>query len=100
MFKKLRGVQLPYVKQGYIYFLCQNYDAQTTETQVTIENLCNKIGGEYSRALYLVMTSRLSVQNIAIDNNVSERTLYELRRRFYMAWESESIKSGQNRIFV
>ncbi len=86
MFKKRRGIKLPYKKQGLIYFTCLDIRNQPQTTQEKIESLCEDIGGEYKDALYEVMTSERSVRSIALDRYVSESTLYALRKKFYEAW--------------
>lgn len=88
-FRKLRGVPLPYERQGYIYFLCATYAAQPADIQKRIRRLCDDIGGEdYSAALFAVLTQagRRSVERIAADHATSATQLYRLRRQFYLAY--------------
>lgn len=87
MFKKRRGIKLPYNKQGLIYFTCVNIDDMPEEVQNKIVDICNEVGGEYSDVLYKVVTdSNRSVRSLAIEYNISERNLYRYRKKFYEAW--------------
>ena len=87
MFKKRRGIKLPYNKQGLIYFTCVNHRDMPEHIQDKIADLCDEVGGEYSEALYKVVTdSNRSVRSLAIEYHTSERTLYRCRKKFYEAW--------------
>ena len=52
-----------------------------------IERLCNLCGGEHSRALFEVMTTRHSVTELSVKHAVSESVLYERRKAFYESWD-------------
>ena len=87
MFKKRRGIHIPYNKQGLIYFTCVNHREMPEEVQNKIVDICNEVGGEYSEVLYKVVTdSNRSVRSLAIEYNISERNLYYYRKKFYEAW--------------
>lgn len=87
MFKKRRGIHIPYNKQGLIYFTCVNHREMPEDIQDKIADLCNEVGGEYAEVLYKVVTeSNRSVRSLAIEYNISERNLYRYRKRFYEAW--------------
>ena len=87
MFKKRRGIHLPYNKQGLIYFTCMNIQDMPYDVQDKIKNLCQEVGKEYSEVLYKVVTdSNRSVRSLAIEYNISERNLYRYRKKFYEAW--------------
>ena len=87
MFKKRRGIKLPYNKQGLIYFVCVNYREMPEHIQDKIADLCNKVGGEYAEVLYKVVTdSNRSVRSLAIEYHISERNLYRYRKKFYESW--------------
>lgn len=87
-FKKLRGIRLDYAAQGYIYFLCRNYYRIGDGDRSDIDVICAEVGGAYGHALFRVLTSEASIRRIAVDEFVSEATLYRLRARFYLrAWE-------------
>ena len=87
MFKKRRGINLPYEKQGLIYFNCINYDDMPDDVQDKIVNLCNKVGKEHSEVLFEVMTNKeKSIRELAIEYYISERQLYNYRKKFYESW--------------
>lgn len=85
-FKKMRGCRLSYEKQGYIYFACRNYAVLSGEAKKKIHRLCDEVGGEYSDALFAVLTTSKSVRTAAIEYHISERLLYNLRVKFYERW--------------
>lgn len=88
MFKKRRGIELPYNKQGLIYFTCANYYDMPEDIQVKIVELCKEIGKEHSQVLFEVMTnSSKSIRKLAMEYYVSEMTLYRKRKKFYEMWE-------------
>lgn len=87
MFKKRRGINLSYNKQGLIYFTCMNYDDMPKHIQDKISYLCKRVGKEYSKALFEVMTnSNKSIRALAIEYHTSEMSLYRYRKKFYEAW--------------
>ena len=87
MFKKRRGIHIPYEKQGLIYFECINYKDMPEDIQKKISDLCNEVGKEYSEVLFKVVTdSKRSIRSIAIEHHVSESLLYRYRKKFYEAW--------------
>ena len=96
MFRKLRGVRLPYNTQGYIYFTCATFSQQPPEIQKKIEQLCSEQGGAYAGALFDVLTKAelYSVERIATDNFISAATLYRLRRKYYEAWPQTELEGG------
>ena len=53
MFKKRRGINIPYEKQGLIYFNCVNYDDMPDEVKNKITNLCKEVGKEYADVLFV-----------------------------------------------
>ena len=55
MFRKLRGVKLPYNTQGYIYFTCVTFSQQPPEIQNKIEQLCLELGGAYALSLIHIL---------------------------------------------
>ena len=85
-FKKMRGCNLTYEKQGYIYFVCKNYKDQPEEVKEKIRSLCDEVGGEYSAALFMVLTSPHGARYVAMQNYISERHLYNLRTKFFEKW--------------
>ncbi len=86
MFKKMRGIRLPYDDQGDIFFTCKLYDKKPLDVQQKINNLCTEVGGEHYQALRDVVITHKSIREIAIERHVCETVLYTLRRRFYERW--------------
>ena len=85
-FKKIRGVNLPEEKQGLIRYTCLTYRDQPAHIQRKIRRLCEEQGGCYSAALWEIMCTQESVTSISMRHHVSERGLYDLRKRFYEEW--------------
>ena len=86
MFKKLRGVDLSYERQGFIRFCCLTYSDQPQETKDRILNLCIRSGKDNYQALFEFMTTSKSAVNIAAKHFVTDMTLYRMRKKFYHAW--------------
>ena len=86
-FRRLRGVRLPEEKQGLIRYTCLNYASRPKWEREKIERLCNLCGGEHSRALFEVMTTRHSVTELSVKHAVSESVLYDRRKAFYESWD-------------
>ena len=87
MFKKRRGIHIPYNKQGLVYFTCVNYDEAPAHIQHKIERLCDEVGKEYSDVLFRVVTdSNKSIRALAMEYHISETQLYHYRKKFYEAW--------------
>lgn len=85
-FKKLRGVPLPYQKQGQIYFTCLNYETAHKYTKMKIDKLCDSAGGEYSSALHELLTKGKTVQVVSQKYYICQETLNNCRRKFYLMW--------------
>ena len=84
MFKKRRGIQLPYNKQGLIYFVCMNINEMPDEVQQKILNLCIEIGKEDYQALYEVLTNdNKSILSASLEFCINEKKLYRMRKEFY-----------------
>ena len=97
MFKKRRGIKLPYNKQGLIYFTCVNIDDMPEDVQQKIEKLCKEVGKEYSDVLYKVVTdSTRSIRSLSMEYHISETQLYHYRKKFYEMWEKTSCGSEQD----
>ena len=88
MFKKRRGIHIPYEKQGLIYFTCVNYEDLPDDVAQKITDLCNEVGKEHSLALFEVVTnSNKSIRALAIEHHISETQLYHYRKKFYEMWQ-------------
>ena len=92
MFKKMRGVKLPYKKQGLIYFVCANYADMPLRVQEKIDQLCIAVGGEYYGALRDILIGKKTVRRAAVDLPCSETTLYRKRNEFYERFEKQGKK--------
>ena len=87
LFKKRRGVHIPYNKQGLIYFTCVNYKDMPEHLKQKIVNLCQEVGKQHSDVLYKVVTdSNKSIRSLSMEYHISERQLYNYRKKFYEAW--------------
>lgn len=87
MFRKLRGVKLPYSKQGLIYFICMNIKDMPEGIQNKISSLCIEVGKENHKALYALLTDKSkNIHSVAMDYFVSESQLYRIRKKFYEQW--------------
>ena len=85
-FKRLRGVPLPYERQGQIYFTCRNYTTERKYIRDKIDRLCDSAGGEYAPALKELLLSGRSANAVAMQYHLSPETLMRARRRFYVEW--------------
>lgn len=84
MFKKRRGIHLPYNVQGLIYFTCVNIKRQPQEVQACVWNLCALVGGEDADALYEFLTDdRMSAEAVCMKYYISGKKLYRMRKKFY-----------------
>ena len=88
MFKRKRGIYLPYNRQGLIYFTCMNIKSQPKETQEKIKSLCTYVAGDDSPALLELLTNdRKSVLSISLERYIPEKRLYAYRKEFYELWD-------------
>ena len=92
VFKKRRGIRLPYNKQGLIYFTCVNIADMPDEVQQKIKKLCEVVGKDYADVLYKVVTdSNRSIRSLSMEYHISETQLYHYRKKFYEMWEKGSV---------
>lgn len=95
MFKKRRGIKLPYNEQGLIYFTCMNIKYLSEEEQQKILNLCREVAGEYAEALYIMLTDDTkNVHAVALQHYTSESQLYRYRNKFYDRYKTYLIQKG------
>ena len=88
MFKKKRGIKIPYNKQGLIYFICLDYKNQPPKIQNKIKSLCHTVGGEeYEQALFEFVTTEAGAIKISLKHYTSETSLYQMRKKFYELWK-------------
>lgn len=88
MFKKRKGINVPYNKQGLIYFTCVNFKDMPEDVQNRVKMLCDDIGKEYAEVLFKVVTDgNKSIRSLSMEYHISETQLYYYRKLFYEAWE-------------
>lgn len=88
MFKKRKGINVPYNKQGLIYFTCVNFKDMPEDVQNRVKMLCDVIGKEYAEVLFKVVTDgNKSIRSLSMEYHISETQLYHYRKLFYEAWE-------------
>ena len=88
MFKKRRGIHIPYNKQGYIYFTCMNYNDMPESIKIKIRSICFEVCKEHYEVLLKVLTdSNETIRSLALKYHISETQLYDYRRKFYEAWD-------------
>ena len=84
MFKKKKSINLSYVKQGYIAFLCYTLELRKGSEKEEVINLCKDIAGEDWKALYEVLTNPYkNLERIARDYFMWERRLSLWRACFF-----------------
>lgn len=84
MFKKRRGIHIPYNRQGLIYFVCMNVKDMPEETQQKIFDLCVEVSGCHYEALYALITDdTVNIHGVATQYRISETQLYYYRKKFY-----------------
>lgn len=90
MFKKRRGIHIPYNKQGLIYFTCVNIKDMPEDVQQKILKLCAEVGKEHAEVLFEVLTdSTKSIRSLSMEYHISETQLYYYRKKFYEAWQTK-----------
>lgn len=87
MFKKLRSVKIPYIRQGLIYFTCVNYNIQPEHVKQKILNTCMEAGGKYYQALFDMMIHGRTATAVSCDHYISEATAIRIRKKFYETWK-------------
>ena len=84
MFKKRRGINIPYNDQGLVHFICVNHERLPEKVVGMIVDICVDITKEHSKALFRVMTDDTkSIRNLALEHHISETQLYHYRKIFY-----------------
>lgn len=87
MFKKRKGIHIPYNKQGLIYFTCMDVKNQPEEIQKKILSLCIQVSGEHYQALYTMLTDDTrNIHSVSMEFYISETQLYYYRKKFYENW--------------
>ena len=84
MFKKRRGIKLPYNKQGLVHFTCLNTKDMSQEDIEKIKQICSDVAGEYAEALFTLVTDdRYNIDGVANRYYTSASQLYRFRTNFY-----------------
>jgi len=90
MFKKMRGINLSYERQGFVRFCCLTYDERPREVQHRITDICLRVGKDDWHALFELMTTQEPAVNVSAKHHISVSVLYRLRQKFYYAWYDEN----------
>ena len=83
MFRFKRSVPVSYDWQGLIYFYSRLYDHLPEKHREKIRNLCEEAGMEYSKALFVLVTTSLSMTAVCDRYYLSQSTLQRAVRRYY-----------------
>lgn len=84
MFKKKRGINLSYYKQGFIYFTCVCFHSLEKKERNEILRLCEEVGGVHTDALFCLLTRpEFTVTGVSMRYHVSEKKLIAYRKAFY-----------------
>lgn len=92
-FRLGRGIGVPYLKQGLIYFTCLNYENLPVRMQAYIRRLCRTCGKSHAKALFELMTKegksmrRIVTEGRMMGEKISETALYRCKKAFYEGWE-------------
>ena len=90
MFRELKSIPLSYKRQGYIFFLCQNYAYLENKIQTRINQLCLELTSEDYQALFKFLTTApndVPAWRIAQDYFIPVNRLYKLRKDFYLEYD-------------
>ncbi len=83
MFRYKRGIRVPYLRQGYIYFTSRLYEELPERDRARIDALCRRHGGRNWMALRDYVTTDVSATEIEMRYFISRSTLYRIVRRYY-----------------
>jgi len=87
MFRFKKGVsEVPYNRQGYIYFKSLLYKELPEAEKERIDQLCHQAGGEYWRALRVFVTTERTATSVCMNYHLSRSTLERAVRRYYKMW--------------
>ena len=92
MFRQLKSIPVSYKRQGYIFFLCLNYNYLSEEMKQRIVQLCIDISAEDYRPLFKFLTTNpdeMPAWRIAGEYFIPVNRLYKLRKEFYIKYESK-----------
>lgn len=88
-FRKIRGIRVPYERQGMIFFTLATYDTQPDNVRRKIDGLIRTVCKEdpiYIAAMrdWLIKQERWELVSLRI--GVNEGTLLRYRRKLYELW--------------
>lgn len=86
MFRYKKSINVPYDRQGYIYFLSRSYRELPERRQEGIRKLCEECGGEYSQALLEFVTTSAGAAAVCLRHHLSESTLERVVKKYYEAF--------------
>lgn len=87
MFRFRKGVkEVPYNRQGYIYFKSLLYKDLPERQRAKIEALCAQAGGPYRAALLEFVTTEQTATAVCMRHHISRSTLERIVRRYYKSW--------------
>ena len=99
MFREMKNLNIPYKRQGLIYFTCLNYDTLEEKQQERIIQTCIKTSPEHYQSLFKYLTAdttEYAPWRIERDLCISPNTLHRLKRQFYKNWDSDFKKKLYN----
>ena len=83
-FRHKYGIDVPYEKQGYIYFKSLRYNILPIREQERIRALCARVGGYNGDALLEHVTTGEPVKDVCKRHFIaSTTTLYRAIKRYY-----------------
>ena len=86
MFRYKKSINVPYDRQGYIYFLSRSYRELPERKREIIRNLCRECGGEYNQALLDFVTGGEGAVVVCMRHHLSESTLERAVKKYYEAF--------------
>ena len=96
-FKYRPSFDIPYKKQGLIYFTCVNFSNLASDGQHKINNMCLDIGGKYYEPLFLAITTEENIRALAFRYFMDESILWRLCKKFYQKWDKDTQKVKRGR---
>lgn len=84
MFRFKKGIEVPYARQGYIYFVSRMYKQLPAEKQEKIRELCREHGRGNAEALMEFVTTDATALEICRHHFIASwTTLYRAVKRYY-----------------
>ena len=99
MFREMKNLNIPYKRQGLIYFTCINFDTLEEKQQERIIQTCIKTSPEHYQTLFKYLTAygcEYTQWRIQKDMGISPNMLYKLKRQFYKNWDDDFKKKLYN----